>query len=363
LQIESHLIASFLLLPCFPFSRMYGWFEVDPEMYAVATSVTSTVTLANSSGDTVLGYQPVVVAGGHGVSGPTFVDNAAFREYVFATFEAKALDMESAALAHVATQFGKKFIIFRSLSDLAGGDTEGNVMGVFFSIAASNAVATMSAFLHALPVENNSGEEYPVPVDHTPGEDTPGLLGVLSFWQPELEALKAIMNDGQPPEELVFGGRKFYRGTIHGADVVATLTGVSISNTALTTALMAMLYPGVERIIGGGIAGGVDPSLKVGDVVVPERWAMYQMQIYGREVSAGVFEPPGFEAGNVVGKTCGAFDGVDRYLMGDAACDPADASAFGMIFPQSIQTPNPNDPLPENQISEGPTRKVSVIVT
>jgi nucleoside phosphorylase len=328
-------------------------------MYAIAASVATNITLAKSSGgDVVLDYQPVVVPGGNGVSGPTFVDNAAYREYVFNTFEAKALDMESAALAHVATQFGVKFLVFRSLSDLAGGDAAGNVLSVFFSVAAANAVATMSAFMEALPIENSS-DAYPTPMDHTPGEDTTGLLGVLSFWQPELEALKAIMNEGKP-EELVFGGRIFYRGMIHGADVVATLTGVSISNTAMTTALMAMLYPGIERITGGGIAGGVDPLLKVGDVVVPERWALYQMQIYGREISDGVYEPPSFDRDLIVGKSCGAFDGVDTFLMGDGPCDylAGEASTFGMIFPTSIQTPNPNDPLGENQISEGPTRKV-----
>ena len=32
----------------------------------------------------------------------------------------------------------------------------------------------------------------------------------------------------------------------------------------MTTALMLQLYPGIERITGGGIAGGIDPSLRVG---------------------------------------------------------------------------------------------------
>jgi len=32
----------------------------------------------------------------------------------------------------------------------------------------------------------------------------------------------------------------------------------------MTTALMLQLFPGIERITGGGIAGGIDPSLRVG---------------------------------------------------------------------------------------------------
>ena len=327
-------------------------------MLAVAQSIAPNVTLANSLGDASLDYEPMVVVGGNGVAGPTYVDNAAYREYVFQTFQAKALDMETPAAAHVATQFGKKFLFFRSLSDLAGGEDESNSLGIFFGIAAANAVTALSAFLEELPVENNS-EGAPVPADHFPGEATPGLLGILSFWEPELDALKAIMNDGEGASEtLVFGGRKFYRGTIAGADVVATLTGVSISNAAMTTTLMAMLYPGVERIIGGGIAGGVDPSLKVGDVVIPERWAMYQMQVYGRN-REDYWVPVEFESDLVVGKDCGGWNGIDEFLTGNETCDFSlqEASNFGMIFPKTIQTPDPNGADEMHLISEGETRK------
>ena len=58
---------------------------------------------------------------GNGVSGQAFVDNAAFREYTFKTFNASVLDMETSALAMVAYANGVPYIAFRSLSDLAGG--------------------------------------------------------------------------------------------------------------------------------------------------------------------------------------------------------------------------------------------------
>ena len=43
-------------------------------------------------------------------------------QYVFETFKAQVLDMESAAVATVAYANGVPFIAFRSLSDLAGGN-------------------------------------------------------------------------------------------------------------------------------------------------------------------------------------------------------------------------------------------------
>lgn len=335
--------------------RVYAWYGVDPEMYAVAQNVADSVLLANSQGNATLDYQPVVRAGGNGVAGPTFVDNAKFREYVFEEFEGVAVDMESSALASVCTQFGVPFIVFRSLSDLAGGESAGNAIGVFFGVAAANAVATMTAFLEALPV-SNTADAPPVPNDHSPGEATPGLLGVLSFYEPELYAMLDIMSE---TETMVFGGRKFYRGKIHGADVVACLTGVSITNAAASTALMLQLYPGVERLTGGGIAGGVNPELKVGDVVVPDQWAMYQNQIYGRDLGNGAFEPVDFEQGIIVGKDCGGHDGTTGFLFGEKACDweAGEASNFEYMFPKTIQTPDPNNPDPTNQISEGLTRK------
>jgi adenosylhomocysteine nucleosidase len=124
------------------------WFQADPEMLAVAESVADSVILKDCvSEDVCLDQEPTIVVGGNGVSGPTFVDNAAYRDYVWNTWGADALDMESAAVAHVATVNHVPFIIFRSLSDLAGGGPGENVIGIFFQLAADNSAKTMLEFL------------------------------------------------------------------------------------------------------------------------------------------------------------------------------------------------------------------------
>ena len=51
----------------------------------------------------------------------------------FETFGARVLDMESAAVAHVAYANGVPFIAIRSLSDLAGGGEGANQMAVFLA--------------------------------------------------------------------------------------------------------------------------------------------------------------------------------------------------------------------------------------
>ena len=97
-----------------------------------------------------LPHDPQVVIGGNGVSGPTFVDNAAYREWAWTTFRADALDMETAAVAHVAYENRVPFIAFRSLSDLAGGGTGANEMRTFGKLAADNSATVVIEYLKAL---------------------------------------------------------------------------------------------------------------------------------------------------------------------------------------------------------------------
>ncbi|BCO29764.1 5'-methylthioadenosine/S-adenosylhomocysteine nucleosidase [Rhodoferax lithotrophicus] len=125
------------------------WFEADAQLLALARSVQGTVLDACDTTKQCLTHSPKLVVGGNGVSGQAFVDNRAFREYVFNTFEANVLDMETAATAMVAYSNGVPFIAFRSLSDLAGGGGTENEMDTFLSIAANNSAKVLLAFLAA----------------------------------------------------------------------------------------------------------------------------------------------------------------------------------------------------------------------
>lgn len=125
------------------------WFDTDPALLATARQLETLALERCDAQRNCLSRAPKVVVGGSGVSGAAFVDNAAFREYTFRTFEANVLDMETAAMAHVAYANGVPFIAFRSLSDLAGGGEGANEMGTFFRIAADNSARVLLAFLAA----------------------------------------------------------------------------------------------------------------------------------------------------------------------------------------------------------------------
>lgn len=133
------------------------WFAVDETLLAYARIATAEVILDRCLADGVcLDRAPRIVIGGAGVSGGAFIDNATFREYTFRTFGARVLDMESAAVAHVAYANDVPFSAVRSLSDLAGGGEGENQIEVFLGLAANNSAAVVKALLRAMPGPVNS---------------------------------------------------------------------------------------------------------------------------------------------------------------------------------------------------------------
>ncbi|MES2989058.1 MAG: 5'-methylthioadenosine/S-adenosylhomocysteine nucleosidase [Pseudomonadota bacterium] len=126
------------------------WFPVDAELLEIASGLDVSLERCLSA-DHCLDHTPILVVGGSGMSGSAFVDNAAYRDYLAATFGASVVDMESAAVAQVAWANRVPFLAFRSVSDLAGGDAGPNEMLTFMGLAAGNAAAVVTAFVAALP--------------------------------------------------------------------------------------------------------------------------------------------------------------------------------------------------------------------
>lgn len=126
------------------------WFPVDPGMLAITRGLDVPLERCLSDGH-CLDHDPQLVVGGTGMSGSAFVDNAAYRDYLAATFGACVVDMESAAVAQVAWANCVPFLAFRSVSDLAGGDAGANRMLTFMALAAGNSAAMVTAFVDALP--------------------------------------------------------------------------------------------------------------------------------------------------------------------------------------------------------------------
>jgi adenosylhomocysteine nucleosidase len=124
------------------------WFQTDARLLDAARKASADVVLENCMADhKCLSSTPRVIVGGNGISGPAFVDNAAFRNFTRRVFRAEAVDMEAAAVAHTAYMNKVPFLSIRSLSDLAGGDAGPNEMEAFQGLASQNALAVLRSLL------------------------------------------------------------------------------------------------------------------------------------------------------------------------------------------------------------------------
>lgn len=122
----------------------------------------------------------------------------------------------------------------------------------------------------------------------TPLDTTP-RIAVMSAFAPEWQALLKATTDQQVYE---VDGNRFVTGHLAGKPVVLFLSGVSMVNAAMSTQQAIDRFE-IKSIVFSGIAGGVDPALSIGDVVVPEQWGQYLEATFAREVG-GKFAPPSF---------------------------------------------------------------------
>jgi len=117
--------------------------------------------------------------------------------------------------------------------------------------------------------------------------DTVPRTALLTAFEPEWTVL-ARRVDHRDVFEIA--GRSFVCGDLAGRPVVVVMTGMSMVNAAMT-AQAVIDHFAVERIVFTGIAGAIDPEVRIGDVIVPDRWAQSLEVIFGRAAETG-FEKP-----------------------------------------------------------------------
>ncbi|MBM7577727.1 5'-methylthioadenosine/S-adenosylhomocysteine nucleosidase [Jeotgalibacillus terrae] len=89
-------------------------------------------------------------------------------------------------------------------------------------------------------------------------------IGIIGAMEEEVEYLRNSMEDIRTE---TIANSEFTSGILRGKEVVLVKSGIGKVNAAMTTTiLMERFNP--DRIINTGSAGGFDPSLSVGDVVI-----------------------------------------------------------------------------------------------
>ncbi|SCH39002.1 MTA/SAH nucleosidase [uncultured Ruminococcus sp.] len=92
------------------------------------------------------------------------------------------------------------------------------------------------------------------------------MIGIIGAMPVEVDGLTAILNEKQG--EAV-SGIVFYQGKISGVSCVVACCGPGKVNAAVCTQAMLMRYP-VSLVINTGVAGGIGPGVRIGDLVVAE---------------------------------------------------------------------------------------------
>ena len=141
------------------------------------------------------------------------------------------------------------------------------------------------------------------------------------------------------PDELRerHAGRDFWRGHLHGQPVVLVLCGIGKVAAATTAALLVERYR-VGRIVFTGVAGGLGPGVRVGDVVLARQFLQHDMDA-----------SPLFPRHEVPGHGRSRFDADPLLTDGlELACErmlsvlptqlpPATVQAFGLQAPRLHQ--------------------------
>ncbi|MGC3948725.1 MAG: 5'-methylthioadenosine/adenosylhomocysteine nucleosidase [Chryseolinea sp.] len=102
------------------------------------------------------------------------------------------------------------------------------------------------------------------------------------------EEIKLLLTQVQNKQEQIIQRTPFTTGVLRGARVVVALTGIGKVNAATTTMLMIEhFHPKV--ILFTGIAGGIDPQMMPGDIVIGTKVGYHD---YGTVTPAGMQRGP-----------------------------------------------------------------------
>jgi len=155
------------------------------------------------------------------------------------------------------------------------------------------------------------------------------VLALLGAVRPEVTLLQSMLTDVKSQE---IEGIEFISGRIGAEPVVLAWTGVGKVNAAMTTTLLLEhFHP--TRVIFTGIAGGIDPNLEPGDIVIAKQTAYHDM---------GTLWSQGIEYGGVKSRMTGepnpVFFPADPVLLG-AAEEAAKSMTFGPVGLRTGQRP------------------------
>ena len=157
-------------------------------------------------------------------------------------------------------------------------------------------------------------------------------LGILGAMHEEVAGLAAHL-EGERVHTA--GGRHYREGRLFGRPVVLAFSRWGKVAAAATAARMLAAH-GVDALLFTGVAGGVDPSLRVGDVVVADR-------LFQHDMDASPLYPPleipllGVSAFEADAALSADVEAAARAFLASGQLDPEARAAFGLGAPRVVR--------------------------
>ena len=95
-------------------------------------------------------------------------------------------------------------------------------------------------------------------------EETVVKTGIIGAMDEEVDSLKEAVKDAKTTN---IAGMEFCEGTLDGASVVIVQCGIGKVNAGTCAQLLINVF-GADRVINTGVAGSLDASIDIGDIVV-----------------------------------------------------------------------------------------------
>lgn len=101
------------------------------------------------------------------------------------------------------------------------------------------------------------------------------VIGIIGAMREEITPLLDYYKDYK---QVAFGGNTFYKVALGSKTLIIACSRIGKVHSALTASTM-ILHFGCERIIFNGVAGGINPSYKIGDLVLASKLCQHDVDI------------------------------------------------------------------------------------
>lgn len=107
-------------------------------------------------------------------------------------------------------------------------------------------------------------------------------IGIICAIPQELVHLRAVLEQGVAE---TLGGRRYDAGLLDGVEVVLAEAGIGKVNTAMSATVLATRM-NARILVFTGVAGGLDPALAIGDLVIADNTVQHDAGVIENETLA-----------------------------------------------------------------------------